>query len=114
MLDALYSNASARLLSRRTLLDLAVSTIYITIHSLVLYFQVVALNVAINSSNSALVSLLISNNFVELKSSVFKKYSHINLFQISASGRCRMCVRLTSLAHSSHQISSSASNSSSM
>lgn len=44
---------------------------------------VVTLNVAINTANSALLTLLISNNFVELKGSVFKAYKVPHLFQIS-------------------------------
>jgi hypothetical protein len=44
------------------------------------------MNVAINSHNNALLTLLISNQFVELKGSVFKKFEKENLFQISCSG----------------------------
>lgn len=44
----------------------------------------VALNVAINSHNNILVTLLVSNNFVELKGNVFKRCEVENLFQISA------------------------------
>ena len=58
------------------------------IHSLVLFYQVVTLNVAINSHNNALLTLLVSNQFVELKGSVFKKFEKENLFQISCSGMC--------------------------
>lgn len=43
------------------------------------------MNVAINSHNNALLTLLISNQFVELKGSVFKKFEKENLFQISCS-----------------------------
>ena len=37
------------------------------IHSMVLFIQLVSLNVAINSRSNALLTLLVSNNFVELK-----------------------------------------------
>lgn len=37
------------------------------LHSLLLFAQVVTINVAINSSNTSLLTLLISNNFAELK-----------------------------------------------
>jgi hypothetical protein len=63
----------------------AVALIYVSIHSLVLFYQVVTLNVAINSHNNALLTLLVSNQFVELKGSVFKKFEKENLFQISCS-----------------------------
>jgi len=62
-----------------------VALVYVYIHSLVLFYQVVTLNVAINSYNNALLTLLVSNQFVELKGSVFKKFEKENLFQISCS-----------------------------
>ncbi|KAG8238980.1 hypothetical protein J437_LFUL013962, partial [Ladona fulva] len=43
------------------------------------------LNVAINSNNKALLTIMMSNNFVELKGSVFKKFDKNNLFQVSCS-----------------------------
>jgi hypothetical protein len=61
----------------------SVACVYVVAHSLILFVQVVCLNVAINSRNNALLTLLISNNFVELKSSVFKRFEAENLFQIS-------------------------------
>ena len=54
-------------------------------HTLVLLFQLVALNVAVNSHNNALLTLLISNQFAELKTSVFKKFESENLFQLGCS-----------------------------
>ena len=56
---------------------------YISVHTLILLIQSVALNVAVNSNNNVLLTLLVSNNFVELKGSVFKKCEKQNLFQIS-------------------------------
>lgn len=41
-----------------------------------------SLNVAINSYDNALLTLLVSNQFVEIKGSVFKKFEKENLFQI--------------------------------
>ena len=52
-----------------------------------LFFQVVTLNVAVNSHSNALLTLLISNQFVELKGSVFKKFEKENLFQIACNGQ---------------------------
>jgi hypothetical protein len=63
-----------------------VALIYTLVHSLVLYYQATTLNVAINSHNG-LLTLLVSNQFVELKGSVFKKFEKENLFQISCSGK---------------------------
>ena len=65
------------------LLDFLIVLLYITLHTAVLFYHAVALNVAINSHNNILITLLISNNFVELKSNVFKKCEKENLFQVS-------------------------------
>lgn len=47
----------------------------------------ISLNVAINSYSDSLLSLLISNQFSEIKSTVFKKFERENLFQISCAGK---------------------------
>jgi hypothetical protein len=60
-----------------------VAVAYVVSHALVLFVQVVCLNVAINGRNNALLTLLVSNNFVELKGSVFKRFEAENLFQVS-------------------------------
>lgn len=49
-------------------------------------YQLMALNVAINSYEHALLTLLVSNQFVEIKGSVFKKFEKDNLFQITCAG----------------------------
>ncbi|KAF9904768.1 hypothetical protein EC991_002338 [Linnemannia zychae] len=59
--------------------------LYILAHTMVLFFQMVTLNVAVNSYSNALLTLLISNQFVEIKGSVFKKFEKENLFQLSCS-----------------------------
>ena len=58
----------------------------LVIHANVVLAQAVTLNVAINSHNKALLTIMVSNNFVELKGSVFKKFETNNLFQMSCSG----------------------------
>lgn len=55
-------------------------------HALVMVYQMLCLNVAINSYDNALLSLLMSNQFVEIKGSVFKKFEKDNLFQITCAG----------------------------
>merc|ERR1719450_1233455 len=62
---------------------LAVS--YVFLHSMLFLLQATTLNVAINASNKALLTIMMSNNFVELKGSVFKKFDRSNLFQVSCS-----------------------------
>lgn len=43
----------------------------------------VTLNVAVNSYSNAVLTLLVSNQFVELKSAVFKKFERDNLYQLA-------------------------------
>lgn len=45
----------------------------------------VTINVAINSHSKALLTVMVSNQFVELKGNVFKKFDDRNLFQMSCS-----------------------------
>src|SRR5271168_1147510 len=61
--------------------------VYNVIHAAALFYQVVTLNVAVNSYSNALLSLLMSNMFVEIKSTVFKKFEKENLFQMSCAGK---------------------------
>ena len=56
-------------------------------------YQMISLNVAVNSYDNALLTLLVSNQFVEIKGSVFKKFEKDNLFQITCAGG------LTALEH---------------
>lgn len=56
------------------------------VHALVMVYQLIALNVAINSFDHALLTLMVSNQFVEIKGSVFKKFEKDNLFQITCAG----------------------------
>ncbi|OAA69102.1 Membrane protein,Tapt1/CMV receptor [Cordyceps fumosorosea ARSEF 2679] len=56
---------------------------YNCLHSIALYYQVITLNVAVNSYSNALLTLLLSNQFVEIKSTVFKRFEKDNLFQLT-------------------------------
>lgn len=57
--------------------------IYNVIHAAALFYQVIALNVAVNSYSNALLTLLMSNQFVEVKGTVFKMFQKDNLFQLT-------------------------------
>jgi len=59
------------------------SIAYLAGHGYVLIYQTVSLNVAANSYSNALLTLLLSNQFAELKGSVFKKFEREGLFQVS-------------------------------
>ncbi|KAI8985354.1 eukaryotic membrane protein family-domain-containing protein [Pilobolus umbonatus] len=98
ILDALFSKSTLanskqdiskadymkRQLKPITLFCLA--TVYMVVHTSVLFFQMITLNVAINFYSNALLSLLISNQFVEIKQNVFKRFEKENLFQLTCSG----------------------------
>lgn len=56
---------------------------YNVIHATALFYQVITLNVAVNAYSNALLTLLMSNQFVEIKSTVFKKFEKENLFQLT-------------------------------
>ncbi|XP_060527129.1 protein TAPT1 homolog isoform X2 [Cylas formicarius] len=64
---------------------LVFAIVYVVLHSVLVLFQATTLNVAVNSNNKALLTIMMSNNFVELKGSVFKKFDKNNLFQVSCS-----------------------------
>ena len=84
ILDSLDASAGRRRRWRGGLaLDFTVALVYTLLHTMVLFYHAVALNIALNSHSNLLVTLLISNNFVELKGNVFKKCERENLFQVS-------------------------------
>ncbi|CAD5113030.1 DgyrCDS2230 [Dimorphilus gyrociliatus] len=61
------------------------AVVYVVGHATLVLFQATTLNVAFNSHNKALLTIMMSNNFVELKGSVFKKFEKNNLFQMACS-----------------------------
>ncbi|KAL9025702.1 MAG: hypothetical protein Q9196_005519, partial [Gyalolechia fulgens] len=74
---------------------------YNLIHSTALFYQVITLNVAVNSYSNALLTLLMSNQFVEIKSTVFKKFEKDNLFQLTCADvveRFQLWLMLTIIA----------------
>ncbi|KAL3479975.1 eukaryotic membrane protein family-domain-containing protein [Aspergillus californicus] len=77
------------------------SLAYTVIHSTALFYQVMTLNVAVNSYSNALITLLLSNQFVEIKGSVFKKFEKENLFQLTCADvveRFQLWLMLTIIA----------------
>ncbi|GAB1315351.1 Eukaryotic membrane protein family-domain-containing protein [Madurella fahalii] len=81
--ETLSRNSSGR---SRVMLPLGMfvlALVYNILHSVVLFYQVIALNVAVNSYSNALLTLLLSNQFVEIKSAVFKRFEKENTFQLT-------------------------------
>mmetsp|Transcript_16791 Transcript_16791/g.26191 ORF Transcript_16791/g.26191 Transcript_16791/m.26191 type:complete len:625 (-) Transcript_16791:189-2063(-) len=83
-LDSLYWNINRRPYHPRSIVSVTVVLVYAAVHSLFLFVHAATINVAMNSADSALMSLLVSSNFAEIKSTVFKKYQKKNLFDITA------------------------------
>lgn len=71
------------------MIDAQMPTMSLVSHTLVMIYQMISLNVAVNSYDHALLTLLVSNQFVEIKGSVFKKFEKDNLFQITCAGESR-------------------------
>ncbi|KAH8381424.1 hypothetical protein KR093_004519 [Drosophila rubida] len=88
-IDALFWTATEPKHSKRehfgVLTHVLFTLIYVFLHSGLIMFQATCLNVAVNSNNKGLLTIMISNNFVELKGSVFKKFDKNNLFQLTCS-----------------------------
>jgi hypothetical protein len=87
-LDSMYWNTTRRPRSMRMVVSVTVVMIYVMCHTLILFVHVATLNVAINSADHALLTVLISGNFAEIKSTVFKKYNRPNLFKVTAADIC--------------------------
>ncbi|OQD74177.1 hypothetical protein PENDEC_c012G01496 [Penicillium decumbens] len=75
--------------------------VYTVAHATSLFYQVMTLNVAVNSYSNALITLLLSNQFVEIKSTVFRKFEKENLFQLTCADvveRFQLWLMLTIIA----------------
>ena len=81
--ETLSRNASGRSKVLMPLGMFILALAYNCLHSIALYYQVITLNVAVNSYSNALLTLLLSNQFVEIKSTVFKRFEKDNLFQLT-------------------------------
>eukprot|EP01038_Epipyxis_sp_PR26KG_P013917 gene13917-18663_t len=82
--DSLHYQTRSKPWSSRLLFLFIIVTLYVCIHSGLYFFQVATLTVVLNSADQHLLSVLILNNFSELKQFVFKKFEPINLFQLSS------------------------------
>lgn len=62
-----------------------IALVYTFVHSSFLFIRIITLNVSMNAYNNSLLTLLITNNFVELKGSVFKNFKKDNVFLMTCS-----------------------------
>ncbi len=99
--EALERKPDGRSKIIRPLRLFVLALVYNLLHSSALFFQVITLNVAVNSYSNALLTLLMSNQFVEIKSTVFKKFEKENLFQLTCADvveRFQLWLMLTIIA----------------
>ncbi|KAM3622797.1 uncharacterized protein V6R79_003287 [Siganus canaliculatus] len=89
ILDALYWTATEPKQKKRAHIGVIphflMAVLYVFLHAILIMVQATTLNVAFNSHNKSLLTIMMSNNFVEIKGSVFKKFEKNNLFQMSNS-----------------------------
>uniref|UniRef100_A0AAZ3RAR2 Transmembrane anterior posterior transformation protein 1 homolog n=2 Tax=Oncorhynchus tshawytscha TaxID=74940 RepID=A0AAZ3RAR2_ONCTS len=89
ILDALYWTATEPKEKKRAHIGVVphflMAVLYVFLHAILIMVQATTLNVAFNSHNKSLLTIMMSNNFVEIKGSVFKKFEKNNLFQMSNS-----------------------------
>lgn len=81
--ETLESDGDGQSKILRPLWMFLLALVYTVIHSTALFYQVITLNVAVNSYSNALLTLLMSNQFVEIKGTVFKRFEKENLFQLT-------------------------------
>ncbi|KAL1594510.1 hypothetical protein SLS60_010270 [Paraconiothyrium brasiliense] len=81
--ETLDRNPDGRSKVLRPLWMFVLALVYNVAHATALFYQVITLNVAVNSYSNALLTLLMSNQFVEIKSTVFKRFEKENLFQVT-------------------------------
>ena len=75
--DSLYWQIRNDPAPRNFASSFSIAMIYVCIHSALYFLHVATLTVAINSSDQAMIAVLILNNFAEIKSFVFKKFKSL-------------------------------------
>ncbi|XP_012942570.1 transmembrane anterior posterior transformation protein 1 homolog [Aplysia californica] len=87
VLDSLYWTAVEPRGRKRehfgTLFHLIFAIVYVVVHTVMILMQAIILNVAFNSHNKNLLTIMMSNNFVEIKGNLFKRLDKNNLCQIT-------------------------------
>ncbi|XP_039069585.1 protein POLLEN DEFECTIVE IN GUIDANCE 1-like isoform X2 [Hibiscus syriacus] len=79
------SQENMRFWIRRFVSDQALAMAFSILHSFILLAQAITLSTCIVARNNALFALLVSNNFAEIKSNVFKRFSKDNIHSLAYS-----------------------------
>ncbi|XP_072290922.1 transmembrane anterior posterior transformation protein 1 homolog isoform X2 [Eucyclogobius newberryi] len=89
VLDALYWTATEPKARKRDNIGVIphfiMAVVYVFLHAILIMVYASTLNVAFNSHNKSLLTIMMSNNFVEIKANAFKRCGNNNLFQMSNS-----------------------------
>lgn len=94
-LDSLFWKTRARSSAFAVGFSFVVTAVYVVIHSGLYFIHLATLTVAINNVDQSLTTVLILNNFAEIKSFVLKKFDTDNLFQLACADiteRFKMCL----------------------
>lgn len=83
--DALHWQTRSDPRSIQLLMTFIMVTGYVCLHSTIYFLEVATMTVVINSVDKALITVLILNNFSEMKAFILKKFDSNNLFQLSCS-----------------------------
>lgn len=83
--DALHWQTRHNPQAPKLVLHFLAALCYVCLHSSLYFFVVATFTVVINSADEALVTVLVINNFSEIRSFVFKKFDGNNLFQLACS-----------------------------
>ena len=85
VLDSLFVKSRSSRHGSGAVFTFIVASVYVVIHSSLYFLHMTTLTVAINNQDQSLLTVLILNNFAEIKSSVLKKFDSGNLFQLACS-----------------------------
>jgi len=85
VLDSLFVKSQQSSRGTSAVSTFIVAAVYVVIHSSLYFLHMATLTVAINNQDQSLITVLILNNFAEIKSSVLKKFDSGNLFQLACS-----------------------------
>jgi hypothetical protein len=81
--DSMYALTRSKTSPQKLAISFVVALLYVILHSMVYFVTIATLTVAINSNEQALITVLILNNFAEIKSFVFKKFDRLMMFQLA-------------------------------
>ena len=93
--DSLYYQTRQKTSMSTMLASFSIVAVYVVFHSFLYFTQIATLTVATNSTDQAMITVMIINNFTEIKGSVFKKFDKHNLFQLACSDvteRFQLCL----------------------